>query len=802
MARFQVYGVRFFVSASVLVVRFRCLFVCSLVLRCPLLARCSFCVPAVGSLFVWLFAVGCPLLARCVCVCRCVPSLGSFFVVCARWWLVVRLVVRCWVPAVGSLVTAMSSKRSSDSQEGGPPEKRRGTEAMSEVGSRSGRRQVSLLASEPVRPKKTFTADVSLGPPSLGEVDKARPLPEGLAFNWGDFARRNISVTELRSLPDPRPDVRRLLKVAEAVDDGAGRIGGWLGRQSVYVVPAGIPCSVTFARSVDEVSYIDAAARVFFVEKSVDEYETPLNVVGGFHRFPFEYHRDAAGVKRWKAAAGARRTLNALLDERDWGLVCQRGTDATVYNHWATFVEGITVKDFPRVPELLARCDVSAGVVVPVPWVCRFFADLFDDGSDAALRQGAQRWLESEWALLAIEAYGYEMYERGTAWILSSDAISFFERFAKLFEPLGVGAISMMDDKFDWSLVVETMGRAADQAGIASRWSDYCTNRSFGFVGYDARSGEIREVGAAAAGGRRRPGADRGRPGRPVPSAGEFGVGALYRVLTVDELRLIEGLEEALGVDVSRRAEHERRVGDMLVDFVGVAARLRREKKTLSDRVVWLEREVDGRDAEVRRLQSQIRYASGAYRSDPYAVTDPYAQGGGRRYESYERQTERRPDPYERQDAYRQPDPYAEQGGYRQSGYQAAYEPADYRSADVRESDGRTEKQPVEGRVAEYRPTERTVVDAQPAVPSQPAVVEAVGGNRASGVVPSVAAGPRDVGEAPAGGGDTAGFRPTQRRYPILAGGARGGGAVRNGGANPRQGGKAAGFGTGLGDGH
>ena len=126
----------------------------------------------------------------------------------------------------------------------------------------------------------------------------------------------------------------------------------------------------------------------------------------------------------------------------------------------------------------------------------------------------------------------------------------------------------------------------------------------------------------------------------------------------------------------------------------------------------------------------------------------------------------------------------------------------------MRESDGQTEKQPIEGRVAEYRPTEGTVGDARPAVPSQPAVVEAVGGNRASGVVPSGVAGPNNVREAPTGGGDTADFRPTQRRYPILVGGARGGGAVRNGGANPRQGagncqgGKAAGFGTGLGDGH
>ena len=414
----------------------------------------------------------------------------------------------------------MSSKRSSDSQDGGPAGKRRSTEVTSEAGSRSGRRRVALLAGEPAENRKAIVADVSVGPPSLGEVDKTRPLPKGLAFNWGEYAKKRISVDELRSLPDPRPDVKRLLKVAAAVDNGAGRISGWIGRQAVYVVPAGLPCSVTFVRSVDEVAYIDAAARVCFVEKCMDEYETPLNVVGCFHRFPYEYHRDAAVVKRWKAAAGVRRTLGALVDERDWALVCQRGTDSTVFNYWATFVEGISVNDFAKVPEVLARYDVSAGVVVPVPWVCRFFADVFEQSDDATLRQGADRWLRAEWAMLAIEAYGYELYERGNAWIVSSDAITFFEGFAKIFEPIAVGAIAMNDDKFDWALVVETMGRAADQAGVARRWNDYCTNRSYGCVAYDARSGELREAGAVAAGSRNVQGGERGRAGRPASGCG------------------------------------------------------------------------------------------------------------------------------------------------------------------------------------------------------------------------------------------------------------------------------------------
>ena len=671
----------------------------------------------------------------------------------------------------------MSSKRSSDGLDEGPAGKRRSTEVTSEAGSKSGRRRVELLAGEPAAKRKAIVADVSVGPPSLGEADKTRPLPKGLAFRWGEFARRRISVDELRSLPDPRPDVKRLLKVAAAVDDGAGRISGWLGRQAVFVVPAGLPCSVTFVRSVDEVAYIDAVARVCFVEKCVDEYETPLNVVSGFHRFPYEYHRDAASVKRWKAAAGVRRTLNVLIDERDWALVCQRGTDATVFNYWAQFVEGITVDDFAKVPEVLARYDVSAGVVVPLPWVCRFFASVFEESDDVAVREGAERWLRTEWAMLAIEAYGYELFERGTAWVLSSDALSFFEGFAKLFEPISVGAITMNDDKFDWTVIVETMGRAADQAGVARRWNDYCTNRSFGFVAFDVRSGEVGQVGAIGAGSRNVQGDDRGRPSRAVSGAGEFGAGLLHRVMSANDLAIVGGIDKALGVDVGKRGEHERRVGDILVDLVGVVARLRRQNEALNERVTSLEREVDDRNAEVRRLQSQGRFADAVRRPDPYAVADPYSQGGGHRWETYGRQPETRPDPYSREGGYRQADPYAQQVDYRPSG---TYErQVEYRQADRGASQGAA------------RGAER----------HQAAVPESTVDYGAGGVGPSGGAGPSNAGGGTRIEGDGAGFRQVRRRYPTLVGGGNGGAPKVRDGANPRQGAKGSGFGTELADG-
>ena len=147
--------------------------------------------------------------------------------------------------------------------------------------------------------------------------------------------------------------MKRLLKVAAAVDDAEARASAWIGTQAVYVVPSGLPCSVTFVRSLDEVKYIDACARLLFVEKSIGEYETPLVVIGAFKRFPFLYHRDAAAVKRWKAAAGVRRTLGALADERDWALVCQRGADPTVFNYWAELIDGVTSADFAKVPKTL-----------------------------------------------------------------------------------------------------------------------------------------------------------------------------------------------------------------------------------------------------------------------------------------------------------------------------------------------------------------------------------------------------------------------------------------------------------------
>ena len=46
-----------------------------------------------------------------------------------------------------------------------------------------------------------------------------------------------------------------------------------------------------------------------------------------------------------------------------------------MFNHWAEFIEGITSADFAKV---LERFDVSAGVVVHVPWLSRFFGTIFD----------------------------------------------------------------------------------------------------------------------------------------------------------------------------------------------------------------------------------------------------------------------------------------------------------------------------------------------------------------------------------------------------------------------------------------
>ena len=635
----------------------------------------------------------------------------------------------------------MSSKRSSESQGESPKTKRQAAESVSEGGSKGGgRRRVALLAKGPAPARKKITADVAVGPPTLGEVDKAHPLPEGLTFDWGEFARRRITVGELRSIAEPRPDVKRLLKVASVVDDGAGRISGWLGRQAVYVVPAGLPCAVTFVRSLDEVLYIDAAARVLFVEKAVDEFETPMSLVKAFSRFPFDYHRDAASVKRWKAAAGVRRTLNALVDERDWAVVCQRGTDASVFNHWAGFVEGVTPSDFARVPELFAKHDVSAGVVVPVPWALRFFAAVVEDCDDDDVRYGIQRWSESEWASFVIEAYGFELYERGTAWVMSVETIVWLEGFAKVFEPLSVGTISINSDKFDWTLVVDIMGRAADQAVVARRWNDFCTNRSFGFVGFDVRTGELRDTAGAGPSSRGVQGGDRGRSSRDTVVPRSFGGGVLYGVLTSDDLKLIGGIDEAMGVEVAKRSEQERRVGDVLVDFVGVVNRLRRRVGSLDDRVKTLEREVEEREAEVRRLQSsQYRSSSVAGPPDPYAADNTYARGDGQRWGSYNRSMGTQPDPYAEPSSYGPPDPYRDQ---------------------------RTYVPPAEGR-------------------------RGTGGRAAAA---------SNVGDNAGGAGDNRGFRQVRRRYPTLAGGVGAGRKEARDDDEGRDNDGPSGFGTGLGE--
>ena len=577
----------------------------------------------------------------------------------------------------------MSEKRSSEGAgEAERAPKRRGVESETGGGSEStSRRRVALLAETPVEKSPAPVVDVKAGPPSIGEEDPAAPLPSGLKFAWGSFGRKRVSLAELIALEDPRPDVKRLLKVAAAVDDAEARASAWIGRQAVYVVPSGLPCSVTFVRSLDEVKYIDACARLLFVEKSIGEYETPLVVIGAFKRFPFLYHRDAAAVKRWKAAAGVRRTLGALADERDWSLVCQRGADPTVFNYWAELIDGVTSADFAKVPKTLERFDVSAGVVVPVPWLSRFFGTVIDSSDSEWLVKGAERWIESEWAFLVMEAYGHECYEKGNAWVVDQALIGLCEEKAKCFDALasGVGALSV--DKFEWAVIAQAMGEAAEQAGVARSWNDYCTNRSYRYVGFDAKTERVYGKATGDGGGRSGPGpsAVDGRGGSrrgSVQAGSEFGTSVLYRVLAASDIALIGGLDEALGGDVAKRGEHQRRVGDVMADLTGVANSLRRRVSALTNEVGDLKRVVAEREEKIQRLEADLeaeKRGQQERRSEWYRRPDPYARSGG----------------YERSDPYGYYDDAQRYPGYYSGEYRATPAAPSDPYAVPRQADGR-----------------------------------------------------------------------------------------------------------------
>ena len=130
-------------------------------------------------------------------------------------------------------------------------------------------------------------------------------------------------------------------------------------------------------------------------------------------------------------------------------------------------IDGVTSADFAKVPKTLERFDVSAGVVVPVPWLSRFFGTVIDSSDSEWLVKGAERWIESEWAFLVMEAYGHECNEKGNAWVVDQALIGLCEEKAKCFEALasGVGALSV--DKFEWAVIAQAMGEAAEQAGVA-----------------------------------------------------------------------------------------------------------------------------------------------------------------------------------------------------------------------------------------------------------------------------------------------------------------------------------------------
>ena len=69
--------------------------------------------------------------------------------------------------------------------------------------------RVPMMEAGPSVRRFGFSLDVSAGPPSCGDDDKTLPLPSGLRFKWGEYAKVRITADEIASIARPKPDVWR-----------------------------------------------------------------------------------------------------------------------------------------------------------------------------------------------------------------------------------------------------------------------------------------------------------------------------------------------------------------------------------------------------------------------------------------------------------------------------------------------------------------------------------------------------------------------------------------------------------------
>ena len=260
----------------------------------------------------------------------------------------------------------------------------------------------------------------------LGRANAEGPplCKDTLSYEWETFPRTDVSLSEVLAVVRPRLDLRRFQLLAErSVPEAvAPAWKTFFGRGHAYQVPEEIPCDRTFAFSVEEVAYVDKAARLLFGTIGPVSDVFPLSEIVGLHTHPCPTWYPDTRLELVRATASLMRMTGRSLCPHDWSSWRRLDNVETRVSRASSLAPGLTRESFPRQPDSVIGTFHPAGVHVLLPMVLTFFGyAAADPQHPSAVR--FERIVAQEWTAHVLSAFMQEFVHDHRLLIPSSPCV-------------------------------------------------------------------------------------------------------------------------------------------------------------------------------------------------------------------------------------------------------------------------------------------------------------------------------------------------------------------------------------------
>ena len=326
-------------------------------------------------------------------------------------------------------------------------------------------------------------------------LERSTPLPlDRLKFPWCRYARSGITVGELLARETLRPDLLRVRRVYEAGrgEEASLMLGRLLaeGDGAAYQTPAAIVGDRSFAYSLAEVEYVDPMADYLLDRDQTSPREFVLSTVAGLYVSPRPFAYAKARVALQRSACSLMRLHHVSIAPHDWAAYRHSGeADGHVFRS-ASFKEGLSPSDFPRLPEMVRVALPSLGVYPLLPYILKQFGVACADWTHPAYDDLIHN-VEREWAWALGNAFLNEVSIHGRVFVQPTGVLAHLGRVAWSLPSIPLHPLERSTPHVPWNyaFVLELMHRAYAAGDRHLRhWNDFTTGSQASFLLYDHKS--------------------------------------------------------------------------------------------------------------------------------------------------------------------------------------------------------------------------------------------------------------------------------------------------------------------------